>query len=240
MTTKEIPSTKKNATVIIGPEIEPGCSEAIEQLLVGFANGNLNQVQDAIRMMVQGRDSDRLTGKISAMVEDFHRSVRSVSHGFDPASITMHTTNIPDAARKLEYVLHATNEASHKLFLLVEKQEGVLNRGDHALQQLELAVDKQGLPRELLTSFSAEYKEVTTQAREVLSDIIMTQEFQDLCGQALKKVLKLVQEMEGNLGTLLKCLGVELSAAVAEESVPAATVKVDQDSADDLLKQFGF
>ena len=85
----------------------------------------------------------------------------------------MHTTNIPDAARKLDYVLHATNEASHKLFLLVEKQETVLNRGDHALQQLENAVGEKGLPPELIAAFSAEYKEVTAQAREVLSDIII-------------------------------------------------------------------
>lgn len=238
MTSKEdTPSmeTDDSTTVVVSSETEHAYAEALEKILIGFGNGDLEQIRAAMNSIAQGPDMLRLQERLGAIVRDFHSTVTNVKSGLDPASITMSSTNIPDAARKLEYVLNATNDATHKLFGIIERQENLISEGDAALEKLKSELQAGVNPMEALAHYESDYKRWTGATHEALSEAVMTQEFQDLCGQALKKVLNLVQEMEGNLTTLLKHLGVDVN----QPTEPAAE-KLEQDNVDDLLKQFGF
>lgn len=227
--------TDGTTTVVVSSETEHAYAEALEKILIGFGNGDLEQIREAMNSIAQGPDMLRLQERLGAIVKEFHSTVTNVKSGLDPASITMSSTNIPDAARKLEYVLNATNDATHKLFGIIERQENLISEGDAALERLKSELNNGVNPTEALAHYEADYKRWTGATHEALSEAVMTQEFQDLCGQALKKVLNLVQEMEGNLTTLLKHLGVDVN----QPTEPVAE-KLEQDNVDDLLKQFGF
>jgi chemotaxis regulatin CheY-phosphate phosphatase CheZ len=58
------------------------------------------------------------SGEATHMLEEI---LGSLKREFDPASITMTSTNIPDAIIKLSSVLVETSEATTKVFQLVEK-----------------------------------------------------------------------------------------------------------------------
>jgi chemotaxis protein CheZ len=233
-----IKDTKEMETGIILAEGELTVyTQAIENLLAGFGYGNLKQVSEALLILGRGPEMEQLNDRVKSMLEEFHKSVWSVKSGLDPSAITMTSTNIPDAAKKLEYVLSATNDATHKLFGLVERQEGALVNVTTALDLLEKEIAEGANPASAVAEFSRSFRTQSKEVTEVLSEMVMTQEFQDLCGQALRKVLKLVQEMESNLRVMLKQFGIEIKE---HEDVPAESKVTDQENVDDLLKEFGF
>jgi chemotaxis protein CheZ len=88
-----------------------------------------------------------------------------------------------------------------------------------------------------MKDFAGRYRELNAEAREISTEMVMTQEFQDLCGQALKKVLNLVQGLEGRMVSLLEHLKVEIPAA---EKQPQSDHIGQQSDVDDLLKDLGF
>lgn len=240
--------TSKKTTVIHTTSDFTVCSDALESLLNGFGNGDTTQVQEAILLLnntfnghINKKPADvspnvaKLSEKAYSLINQFHASVKTVKFGFDPATVNMHSTNLPDASRKLNYVLQSTHDAAQILFGLVERQEKILQDGDLAVAKLAEAA--RGNPA--VAVYVAEHKRRMNQMQEVLSEVVTSQEFQDLCGQALKKVIKLVEEMEKNLATLLDCFGVEVpSAAETLESSPDTT-KINQDDANNLLKELG-
>ncbi|HFA59759.1 MAG TPA: protein phosphatase CheZ, partial [Rhodospirillales bacterium] len=88
------------------------------------------------------------------------------------------------------------------------------------------------------------------QVRAHLTDALMAQDFQDLTGQIIKRVITLVEEVEANLVNLIKVAGLperkqdgpkehELDGPVIPGKETASTVS-GQDEVDDLLSSLGF
>jgi chemotaxis regulatin CheY-phosphate phosphatase CheZ len=161
-----------------------------------------------------------------------------IRSGFDPASIAMSSTNIPDAILKLSSVLNDSNEASHKVFDLVESQHKILKQGEKHLAELEQLAQQGPLGPEAALAFVSKFRALNHAMQAVSNDIVISQEFQDLCGQRVKKVMRLVCDVEVYLKALLEQLKVDLpnpkSAAELE-----AEQSVDQESTDALLKELG-
>jgi chemotaxis protein CheZ len=89
------------------------------------------------------------------------------------------------------------------------------------------------------------------QLRSLLSDILMAQDFQDLTGQVIRKVINLVQEVENKLVEMLTMFGeqniqqIDAAAGIeAEGPIINPTQRTDavsgQDDVDDLLSSLGF
>lgn len=162
-----------------------------------------------------------------------------IRSGFDPASVTMSSTNIPDAIIKLSAVLAETSEASTKVLDLVESQQKIVRQGERCLAELEQAAKGGGaVPASAALECVARCRALNTAMLAVSHDIVIAQEFQDLCGQKIKKVLRLVCDIECYLKALLQQLNIELpqpkSAMELEADQP-----VDQASTDLLLKELG-
>ena len=85
-----------------------------------------------------------------------------------------------------------------------------------------------------------------------LNDILMAQGFQDITGQVIRRVIKLVEELESNLVDLIRISGgmTETSKKTVKPDLPGPVVpgvddKSDdiansQDDVDDLLSSLGF
>ena len=165
---------------------------------------------------------------------------------------------IPDARDRLSYVGQMTETAAHKVLGLVEAAKpGCTHLAEHAQgSQRDLArlLDNHGAGAPELRdglkqvqAFVDAAGNHAQQQEQTLTEIMMSQDFQDLSGQVIKKVIDIINRTEQQLLQLLKETAPEhVIAAVAaanSESLqgPQAPDKaLKQDDVDDLLAQMGF
>jgi chemotaxis protein CheZ len=91
--------------------------------------------------------------------------------------------------------------------------------------------------------------------RSLMTDVLMAQDFQDLTGQVIRKVIDLVREVEDSLINMLTAFGISTEAAmekakpkVGDNLVEGPIVNTNerddvvdnQDDVDDLLSSLGF
>jgi len=121
---------------------------------------------------------------------------------------------VPDAHHRLDHVLKLTDEAAHRTMDLVERSGPLAERTvREATQIIELwkrfrarsiAVDE----FRSLTMRMDEFLETTRTdidiVRSNLSEVLLAQGYQDLTGQIIRGVMKLVRELEVALGNLVQ------------------------------------
>ncbi len=193
------------------------------------AAGDDETADTAIQAMIQKGQGD-LFKEVGKITRKLHDSIRSFKEALDPKLKDLTISEMPNAVDKLHFVIEKTEEAANKTMGIVEKY--VLNMdelADHIRNIKE--------PEE-----SAQYlKDFKNRLEDDLTEIITTQSFQDITGQTIKKVIKLVGEIEDELIRLITTFGVKLeqggTAAARGEVSPE---KVSQAGVDDLLKEFGF
>lgn len=172
-------------------------------------------------------------------------------------------TEIPDARDRLGYVGQMTENAAHRVLGLVEQAQprcdDFSRQGQRIVDLLseKLDADAIGEPhaRHLLLAcrgFAESTVGFSGDQRAVLGDIMLSQDFQDLSGQVIKRVIDVISRTERELLRLLRDLAVQ---AEAEGSLPAAPAtpaseRLDgpqtpdkamaQTEVDDLLAELGF
>ena len=172
---------------------------------------------------------------------------------------------IPNARDRLAYVGKMTEDAANKVLNLVEEAkpacDDLAKRGDElgaALTRLAQSADySDEKAKGLLVTcgkFAHSTAQFSSKQAEVLSDIMMAQDFQDLSGQVIKKVIDIITRTEMQLVQLL--IDSSPEAVVSSKSAATeGTVSVDdhvlegpqtadnalkQDDVDDLLASLGF
>ena len=151
---------------------------------------------------------------------------------FDPATVTMTSTNIPDAIIKLSNVLRDTNKASCSVFELIERQTKLLAENDSLVAEMAEAGVELSHAATLLARYNAKRQEIAT----VTKDILLAHEFQDLCGQNISKVLKLMSGLDSDLRELFRRLGCEIASCNPNQE---SGESVTQSETDDILEEFG-
>ncbi len=170
---------------------------------------------------------------------------------------------IPNARDRLAYVGKMTENAANKVLTLVEKAKPECNdlqtRGVQLGESLtrmaanpNMTVD---LARGMMVTcgkFAQSTAKFAEQQSEVLSDIMMAQDFQDLSGQVIQKVIDIITRTELQLVQLLVDSSPEQAPVEPEVKEPAtvdthvldgpqiADKALKQDDVDDLLASLGF
>lgn len=178
-------------------------------------------------------------------------------------SNNLHTivTEIPNARDRLAYVGKMTENAANKVLNLVDKAKPECNdlqtRGvqlNEALNRLAAKPDMDvEMARGLMLTcgkFALSASNFAQQQSEALSDIMMAQDFQDLSGQVIQKVIDIITRTELQLVQLLVDSSPE---PVVETIKEASTVDnhvlegpqtadkaMQQTDVDDLLASLGF
>jgi chemotaxis protein CheZ len=172
---------------------------------------------------------------------------------------------IPNARDRLAYVGKMTEDAANKVLNLVEEAkpacDDLAKRGDElgaALTRLAQSADySDEKAKGLLVTcgkFAHSTAQFSSKQAEVLSDIMMAQDFQDLSGQVIKKVIDIITRTEMQLVQLLidsspeavvstKAAATEGTVSVDEhvlEGPQTADNALKQDDVDDLLASLGF
>ncbi len=195
--------------------------------------------------------------RIGQMTRQVHDSLRTL--GCENA-INEAVEAIPDARQRLHYIAVMTAQAANRVLnatdvamplqdKLASDVVGLEHRWDKLFAN-QLSVDEfrilAGDTRKFLERVAADSKATNEQLREIM----MAQEFQDLAGQVIKKVVDLAQTLESELlQILLEITPPERRAPVKSESVmdgPVINAKgredvvTSQEQVDDLLDSLGF
>lgn len=205
----------------------------------------------------------KLFKEIGKLTRDLHDTLNSFQ--LDNRLTALAARDIPDAKDRLEYVITLTADAANKTMDTVEK--GITISDGMKVKAAELDAGWKKVRNKELDG--AQFRELcastesfisstagdSVELHTLLQDALMAQDFQDLTGQVIKRVIQLVHEVEESLVTTIKMFGqmADYQDAVKAESKSESkatgpvvdTNKRDdvvssQDEVDDLLSSLGF
>jgi chemotaxis regulatin CheY-phosphate phosphatase CheZ len=231
--------TKRATEIVTSETTTPLAASALEDLLVAFAHGNQENVKASINQLCHSSEVKRLNSKASELLESFHASIWSLRSGFDTSNLSMTSTSLPEASKNLDKVLVRAGEAAHKVLALVEQQEAIQSQGEQLLLALERQLANGAIDRRALELGLTECRALAAQTRKIASEMVYTQDFEDLCGQVIYKVRRLILSLEEEIRNLLLHLKVEMPSSESDTRASAQQGITDQASVDDLLKNFG-
>jgi|GEM_PF-5208077 len=230
---------KKSTTIVTPDDVAPLVSGALEALLVAFAHGDEQSVKSSLNQLCKSSEAKRLHSKANELLKSFHASIWSLRNDFDTKKLSMTSTSLPEASKSLDKVLVRAGEAAHRVLALVEQQEVIQSQSEQLLRGLEKQLASGTIDRKALECGLTECRALVTQTRKIASEMVYTQDFEDLCGQVIYKVRQLIVKLEEEIRNLLLNLKVDVPAASAEGSEGPQQGLTDQASVDDLLKNFG-
>ena len=190
--------------------------------------------------------------RLGGIVRLLHDSLREL--GYDKA-LTEAGTQINDAQDRLEYVASLTEQAANKVLntldegmpaqdLLSKKAKDMEDRWA-ALFAGKLSIDEFKVLAGDARGFAQAVSAATEAEKARLLDIMMAQDFQDITGQLIKKVVTITKTVEHELAELLRdnappAVREKLSKPALMSGPALPSVALDQDNVDDLLADLGF
>lgn len=191
--------------------------------------------------------------RLGGIVRLLHDSLREL--GYDKA-LTEASSQIVDAQDRLEYVATLTEQAANKVLNTLDEgmpAQDLLSKKAKEMDTrwADLFAGKLSIDEfKSLAGDSRQFAQTVSEATEAekarLLDIMMAQDFQDITGQLIKKVVLITKTVEHDLAELLRdnappAVREKLAAKPALMSGPALpSVALDQDNVDDLLADLGF
>jgi len=231
--------------------------------LVVFIESGQQDAADAVIAEIQNPINSELFAEIGKLTRQLHDSLTNFQ--LDSRLNDLATADIPDAKERLNFVITRTEEAANKTMDAVEaifpvvdtiaEQVAAVNPSWTKLMNNELDLKEfKSLCVDIDTLLKNTGKE-TQHIHSLMTDVLMAQDFQDLTGQVIRKVIDLVREVEDSLINMLTAFGISAEAVqekakpkVGENLVEGPIVNVenrddvveDQDDVDDLLSSLGF
>lgn len=236
------------------------------QLVSELEAGNSDAASQLLDDLAQRRDSG-LFREIGKLTRELHDALNGFYLDSKISSLAEH--EIPDAKERLNYVITMTEQAAHRTLTAVEESLPIAselqNRANELsdkwkrFRQKDMDVNEF---RELvpeIDSFLALTQGHAGKLNTSLSDVMMAQDFQDITGQIIRRVINLVKDVEDSLVKMIRISGQRMATAdkgvtksggLSEElsrgigpqvpGVDHADVAKNQDDVDDLLSSLGF
>ncbi|MGR5234805.1 protein phosphatase CheZ [Vibrio rotiferianus] len=243
--------------------------EQAKSLVQLLESGEQEQADALVASIYEGKGNPMLQ-EIGTLTRDLHDSLKQFS--IDQRMTEIAKDEIPDARDRLQYVIEKTELAANKTMDAVECCLPMADNLNNCLQQVRPQWNELMHGRIELSEFKALCHRIdellvqvegdSTELRGQLTEILMAQDFQDLTGQIIRRVITLVNEVEGRLVEILTVFSNNKpEEQAADTSVKASDTKQkcsseaegpilhpelredavsSQDEVDDLLSSLGF
>ncbi|MBU0622686.1 MAG: protein phosphatase CheZ [Gammaproteobacteria bacterium] len=198
----------------------------------------------------------KVINQIGHMARVLHDTLRELGLNKE---IEKAAASIPDARDRLNYVATLTQQAAERVLNATEAAQPVVEKlgseAQHLAKQWDLLFEKKldvQQFKDLVTQTHAYLHQTPKQTKATndrLMEIMMAQDFQDLTGQVIKKIIEVTQNMEQQLLALLlenapASVKAEIDKGLLNGPVVKAEGRTDvvtsQDQVDDLLESLGF
>ncbi|QTH63781.1 protein phosphatase CheZ [Psychrosphaera ytuae] len=231
--------------------------------LVAALEAGENESANEIVKRLTNQENRELFDEVGKLTRQLHDSLRNFQ--LDPKIANLATDYIPDAKERLNYVMNITEEAANKTMDAIDASLPLADKINSDVARLKPEWEKL-MQRQIelgefkslcysINDFMQQAETDTAKIHSLMTEILLAQDFQDLTGQVIKRVIELVQEVEESLIHLLTVFGEPSSTATNEAKKPAdkngaegpiidAETREDavssQDEVDDLLSSLGF
>ena len=187
--------------------------------------------------------------KIGLLTRQLHDSLNELGYA-DKLRGSM--GELPDAQSRLSYIARLTGEAAEKVLNRVEQAKA---QHDYIAAETRRVVNSlvadpvAAVAKGEIFNFLNDVERVTKEADTHLTEIMMAQDFQDLTGQVIKKVVDLAQSLEQQLlQVLLEAMPAERKTEASESLMNGPVINAvgrddvvsNQEQVDDLLESLGF
>lgn len=245
--------------------INNGVHVSLEQakMLVEYLETDQQEKADELIAEIQNPINSELFAEIGKLTRQLHDSLMNFQ--LDSRLNDLATADIPDAKERLNYVISRTEDAANKTMDAVESIFPVVDTIQHQITTVKPLWNKlmhnnldvgefKSLCHDIDVLLKTSERE-TIRMHGLMTDVLMAQDFQDLTGQVIRKVIDLVREVEDSLINMLTAFGVT-SESMQGTSKPSVgdnlvegpivnkdnrdDVVADQDDVDDLLSSLGF
>ncbi len=236
--------------------------EKARQIIDEVESGNIDGADKLVEELSRNRDKS-LFQELGKLTREFHDSLNSFKLDSKLSELT--GTEIPDAKERLKHVIEMTDKAAHKTMNVVEDLlplcETLDGQGEeiHSLWQRFMKRDME--PQEFrklckeIETYLEEQHQGTDRVKKGLTEILMAQDYQDITGQIISRVINLVSDLEVSLVKLIKDSGAMMEETKGDTSNKNEKPTLDgpqipslkstgavsgQDEVDDLLSSLGF
>jgi chemotaxis protein CheZ len=234
--------------------------EKARALVASLEAGDESEADRLIDSLSLGSGKDELFVEVGRLTRELHDAI----NGFllDARINDMTNVEIPDAKERLKYVITMTQQSADRtltavenslpLVEVMERRSGELAEDWNKLRMRMLNKDEFKGLSDALADFLATTQTDAKSLHDSLSEVLMAQDFQDLTGQIIRKVIDLVHDVEEKLVKLVRITGSKLDegktssqekAALAGPAIPGldqGDQVTNQDDVDDLLSSLGF
>ncbi|SER07342.1 chemotaxis protein CheZ [Amphritea atlantica] len=251
-----------------------------EQLVELLSRGELPQAMELVQQLNEMRHQ-ALYHEVGTLTRAVHNAIVGFTEDVSSTELLQdskqHIASITDASDRLSYVIELTESNAHKTIDEVDEalqQVSLIEKGFLRRQELieELAALKDDHPAlealyDKACRYADDHSASLASLKERLTGILLAQEYQDITGQLIKRVIQLVADIEDKLVGLMEVAARvnNLGALPAAQHDPSETeteqtkgasevtaegpqmkgrnqgeVASSQDDVDDLLSSLGF
>lgn len=237
--------------------------EQVRELSRHVDEGNEVEVDRILDQIAKMRETS-LFQELGKLTRDFHEALNSFRLDARIANFT--EKDFPDARERLRHVVQMTAQSADRSLTAAEEalpicdnideKAGEFNQQWARFMRREMDADEFRQLSAGMSDFFASLKSDTATIKTNMNDVIMAQDFQDLTGQIIERVITLVDDMESSLVDLIRISGQKLVAQEGSKkeevdqlkgtgpAVPGVDVAENivsgQDEVDDLLSSLGF
>jgi len=223
--------------------------DTLKEAIIALTNGDLGKASQSMKKLSTIAATDLFRG-IGEITRELHESIKDIQKFLEPILTNISEEDVQGLTSKLAYVSNIVKDTSERtLDLLFSRQEIALgdNMTYDKIARLIVSDDKK---RALL-----KIKELKTHNSELVGELMRISELQihaDLVDQIIKKVSKVVDNMEKRLVDLIRRYGhhagikeagdrSDRGAKLKGPAIPGeeSSVASSQDDVDSLLKSLG-
>ena len=224
VTVKEV----QNAKQFFGKKMADGEGDGMVNEIMLFLDAIGNNEYEKAETIIQGimtRGRGDIYNEVGRVTRKLHNSLKNFKEAIDP-KLKEAAFEMPQAVDRLQFVIDRTEEAANKTMSFVE---GYILSMDELSSHIRQVKE----PQE-----TADYlRNFKNKLEDDLTEVLTTQSFQDLTGQALKKVIELVGDVEKELVMLITGFGLNMEQGVSQAII---SEQVTQEGVDSLLTELGF
>jgi chemotaxis protein CheZ len=183
--------------------------------LVTFLEQGEQEKADKLIMEAASKEQSELFAEVGKLTRQLHESLKNFELDTRIADLT--TEALPDAKERLNYVMEMTENAANKTMDAVEASLPLAQQLADDLSDIKPTWDRL-MRRDIqlgefktlchdLDKFMQGSQTTTDELQGHMTNVLMAQDYQDLTGQVIRRVIELVREVEDSLIHLLTVFG---------------------------------